>query len=54
MEGSSVKTLLGLVNFSRGFSMGNPLIIVFIATEINATQIKHCSYPVRMYAKKKI
>jgi len=39
MEGLSVKTLLGLVNFSRLFSMGNPLVIVFIATVINATQI---------------
>jgi hypothetical protein len=54
MEGLSVKTLLGLVNFPIGFSIGNPFVIVFIATEMNATQIKHCSHPVRMYAKKKI
>jgi uncharacterized membrane protein (UPF0127 family) len=53
MEGLSVKTLLGLVNFSIGFSMGNPLVIVFIATEMNATHIKHCSHPVHMYATKK-
>jgi len=47
MEGLSV-TLLGLVNFSLGFSMRNPLVIVFIATEVNATQIKHCSHTVRI------
>jgi len=33
--------------------MGNPLVIVFIAAEMNATDFKPCSHPVRMYAKKK-
>jgi uncharacterized membrane protein (UPF0127 family) len=53
MEGLYVETLLGLVNSSIGFSMGNPLVIVFIANEINVKQIQHCSHPVRMYAKNK-